>query len=80
MMMADAFQNFNDLGKKMFLDSGGKISNFSPQDTDKLNTLFKPIFAEWVEYAKARGVPAENALDDLYNILVDLGVEKPFAR
>ncbi len=80
MMMADAFQGFNDLGKKMFLDAGGKLSNFPPEDIDKLNQSFKPIFAEWEKAAKGRGLPAEKALDELYNTLVDLGVKKPFAR
>lgn len=79
-MMADAFQGFTDLGRKIFLDSGGKITTFSPEDMAKLNKLYKPIFADWIKKYKARGVPAEKLLDEHYNILVDLGVKKPFAR
>jgi len=78
--MADAFQNFNDLGKKMFLDAGGKLSNFSAEETDQLNQVFKPIFGEWMESAKGRGLPAEKSVDELYKTLVELGVKKPFAR
>jgi TRAP-type C4-dicarboxylate transport system substrate-binding protein len=80
LMMADAFQDFNDLGKKMFLEAGGKLSNFSAEETDQLNQVFKPIFGEWVENAKGRGLPAEKAVDELYKTLVELGVKKPFAR
>jgi len=80
LMMADAFQNFTDLGRKMFLDSGGKIDNFPAEDIAELNELFKPIFADWAKQAKARGVSTEKALDELYNILVDLGVKTPFAK
>lgn len=80
LMMAEAFQNFTNLGTKMFLDSGGKIEKFPPEDVAKLNDLYKPIIGDWVKQAKARGVAAEKALDELHNILVDLGVSKPFAR
>ena len=80
LMLADAFQEANDVGKKIFLDAGGKIASFSPEEVDKLNESFKPIFGEWMDGAKGRGLPAEKAIEELYNILVDLGVKKPFAR
>ncbi|MBW2608859.1 MAG: TRAP transporter substrate-binding protein [Deltaproteobacteria bacterium] len=80
LMMADAFQGFTDLGKKIFLDSGGKITRFSPEEMVELNQLYKPIFANWKKRYKARGVPVDELLNELYDILIDLGVERPFAR
>lgn len=80
LMMAQAFQGFNDLGKKIFLGAGGKLDKFPPVETKKLNERSKPIFAKWVKETEARGLPAQDALDELYSVLKGLGVETPFAR
>lgn len=80
LMMADGFQHMTDIGLKMFLDNGGKLSHLSKEDKETFMKACRPIFDKWIKNAKKRGLPAEKALDDLYNILVDLGVEKPFVR
>ena len=79
-MQAQGFQKFDELGRKIFLDSGGKIATLSAADSKKMDTLYKPIFEEWVKVAKERGLPAEKALNDLYTILEKLGVKDPFVR
>jgi TRAP-type C4-dicarboxylate transport system substrate-binding protein len=79
-MQAQGFQKFDELGRKIFLDSGGKIVTLSAADSKKMDMLYKPIFDEWVKVAKERGLPAEKALNDLYAILEELGVNDPFVR
>lgn len=80
LMQAEGFQKFNDLGKKMFLDAGGKIDILSPTYTAELDRLYKPIFGKWADGAKAKGLPADKFLDELYSVLVGLGVKQPFVR
>ena len=80
LMQAEGFQKFNDLGRKMFLDAGGKIDTLSAADTAELDRLYKPIFSKWATAAKAKGLPADRFLDELYVVLVGLDVKEPFAR
>jgi len=80
MMMASGFQKMTDIGKELFLKAGGKIQDISPEETAKLQELWKPIFSEWIGKAKKRGLPAEKSLDELYKILTEMGVKKPFVR
>ena len=46
----------------------------------KLDTLLAPIFDEWIADREAQGHKAKQAVDDLYQLLVDMGVKAPFAK
>lgn len=80
LMQTAGFTNFNNVGKKIFLESGGTIHTLSETDTARMRERLKPIFDKWVDDMEARGLPGRNALDELYTILQDLGVKEPFAR
>ena len=80
MMQAEGFKNFDELGKKMLLDAGGKIDSLLPADIAEMDRLYKPLFDKWVSDTEAKGLPAEKFLDDLYSVLVELGMKEPFVR
>lgn len=79
-MMGSGHQGFNEVGMKIFADSGGKIDQLSPADTAEMRKLIKPIFDKWVSDMEARGLPGRKALDEVYNILQELGVKEPFVK
>lgn len=80
LMMGQGHKDFADLGKKMFLDAGGRIDTLSPAEIKEMHKLYKPIFDKWVSDTEALGLPAEKVLGELYSILVELGIEEPFVR
>jgi len=80
LMQAEAFKNFDELGKKILLDAGGRIDTLSPADIAEMDRLYKPIYGKWLEQAKAQGLPGEEFLNDLYSVLEGLGMREPFAR
>ena len=79
-MQAKGFDAFNELGKKMLLDAGGRIYTLSDTDIAEMDKLYKPIFDDWVAAVSGQGKPAEDFLDRLYDELVSLGMEKPFEK
>jgi len=80
MMQAEGFKKFDGVGQKMVLDAGGEICTLSAADIAEMDRLYKPIFDKWASEVKAKGLPAEEFLDDLYSVLEELGVKEPFAR
>jgi len=52
---------------------------WSDAELAKLDAMLAPIVAEWIAEREAQGHPAKQAVQDLYQILVDAGVKAPFA-
>jgi TRAP-type C4-dicarboxylate transport system substrate-binding protein len=46
----------------------------------KLDAQLAPIFNQWIVDREAQGYKAGQAVDDLYKILVNMGVKSPFAK
>jgi len=65
-------------GEKLFDDKGGKRTELSAADVQKMKELYRPIFADWVKNMEAKGLPGKQLLDDTYSILKGLGVQEPF--
>ncbi len=64
--------------KEAFLSTSGReVTQFGAADWDQMQTLFAPLWDKWVADREAKGLPATKALNDLYQILTGLGVEKP---
>jgi len=78
LMQAEGFKKFDDLGKKILQDAGGRIDTLSPADIAEMDKLYTPLFDKWVSDTEALGLPAKKFLDELYSILVELGVKEPF--
>lgn len=69
-------ENCNE-AKKAFLDSGGQIIKWESEALDKMDNLLAPMWNRWITYHEKRGRPAKKAVEDLYYILKDQGVDKP---
>jgi TRAP-type C4-dicarboxylate transport system substrate-binding protein len=80
LMQTGGFTKMNEIGRKMFIEHGGRIHTLSQSDSATLRQRVKPIIAKWVNDTEARGLPAKKTLDALYNILKELGVEVPFEK
>ena len=72
-----AWDAINDRGKKLFLDNGGQILEWKPGEINKMKALITPIWDEWITDMEKKGLPGRKAVDDLYYILKDLGIEDP---
>jgi len=57
-----------------------KITNDVLSDTEKakMDAKLAPIIAQWIADKTAKGLPAKQAVTDLYSTLESLGVMKPF--
>jgi TRAP-type C4-dicarboxylate transport system substrate-binding protein len=53
---------------------------WSEAEFAKLDALLAPIIEEWIAEREAQGHPAKQAVQDLYDILVNAGVKAPFAK
>jgi TRAP-type C4-dicarboxylate transport system substrate-binding protein len=66
-------------GKQDFLKAGGKIYQFSDADMQKLSNAVAPLWVEWIEEGKSKGLPRKEMLKDLYNFLKGMGINPQFA-
>ena len=57
--------------------AGNEIVYLEPAEWDTIDKLFAPIWGGWIAEREARGLPAKKAVNDLYRILKELGVENP---
>lgn len=65
--------------KEVFLATPDReVVVFAPGEREKMDKLLAPMWDQWVTDREAEGLPGREALNDLYAILVDLGVERPF--
>jgi TRAP-type C4-dicarboxylate transport system substrate-binding protein len=64
--------------KEMFLKKpGNEVVNFLPSEGEKINQALAPIWDSWIADMEAKGLPGKKAVDDLYKILTELGIENP---
>lgn len=63
--------------KKLFLDAGGRIIELSASEINKANQLIKPMWEGWIAAMERKVLPGKKAVDDMYIILKELGVENP---
>ena len=64
------------------LNADPKIEQIVWSDAEfaKFDTLLAPIFNKWIADREAQGYPARQAVNDLHQILVNMGVKSPFAK
>jgi TRAP-type C4-dicarboxylate transport system substrate-binding protein len=67
-----------DAKNRLFKNAGGKVYQFSAADMEKVDAAMAPIWQKWIADGEAKGLPRKKMVDDFYNILKGLGVEKPF--
>lgn len=80
LLCSQGMQDDSNAAEKIFVDTGGKTYYLSPSDTTEMKRRFKIVLDNWVKGAEAKGVPARNALNELYNILQNLGVKEPYIK
>lgn len=80
MMMGNAHHGFNQFGMKMMADAGRKVNALSQADQSEMRKRLKPLFDKWVKGMEARKLPGGKILDELYDILQELGVKEPFVK
>jgi TRAP-type C4-dicarboxylate transport system substrate-binding protein len=60
-----------------FTAAGGNIVPLSDADKAFLSEKYAPIFTNWIDGMTAKGFPAKEACDAMYNALQAAGVEQP---
>lgn len=76
-LIVQGYANVADAGKEAFLAKGGTLLEMSDQDMAFVDEAFAPIWDDWFSDMEDLGVPAREASEDMYNILLGLGVEHP---
>lgn len=64
---------------KLLREAGVVTHKLNPEDSAKMQELLKPIFINWAAEAQKKGLPGNEALDELYEIFKELGI-KAFAK
>jgi len=64
-----------DMGRDLFLKTGGKEVQWAPSAIEKRAELEGPMWEAWIADKEKRGLPGRQAVDDLYYIFKDLGVD-----
>jgi TRAP-type transport system periplasmic protein len=75
---AAAYDAAHGRAKELLLKNGREIINFAPGEKEKMDKLLASIWNKWISDMEAKGLPGKKAASDLYKILTELGVEKPF--
>ncbi|MBW2067015.1 MAG: TRAP transporter substrate-binding protein [Deltaproteobacteria bacterium] len=57
---------------------GAVIYQLPSTDMEELGNIMAPMWEEWIAKKAAKGYPAKKILADLYGVLRNLGVRKPF--
>lgn len=63
-----------DMGRDMFLKTGGKEVQWKPSAIQKREELESPMWEAWIKDKEEKGLPGRKAVNALYYILEDLGV------
>jgi TRAP-type C4-dicarboxylate transport system substrate-binding protein len=74
---AAAFENIYQATLQRWLKEGGKMIQWSEEETAKLNKVAAQLWKEWIETQEAKGIPARKVIDEYYNGLKALGVKNP---
>jgi TRAP-type C4-dicarboxylate transport system substrate-binding protein len=73
----DGYAAICEQGEKAFVDAGGTVTQFSDADIEQISKDWAPIFEDWAKQQDALGFDGKDALDKMYQILKDQGVENP---
>jgi TRAP-type C4-dicarboxylate transport system substrate-binding protein len=79
-MLPLTIQGYGDaeaLSRQAFADTGGTVTEFSSADKAEIASIVSPMWEEWIAANEAKGLPAREAVDALWAILKDLGVDEP---
>jgi TRAP-type C4-dicarboxylate transport system substrate-binding protein len=61
------------------LNKFGAVKHVLPEaDMKKVSQALVPIWDEWIKEGEAKGLPRKAMLDELYGMLKNMGVKKPF--
>jgi len=77
MEIARAWDSACVRGEKLFLDEGGKIEELKGEELEKTFKMVQPMWQDWITEMEEKGLPGKKAVDDMYAILKDLGVDNP---
>ena len=64
-------------GAEYFAEKGGKVVSWSSEAQKEREWIEAPLWEKWISKTEKKGLPGRKAVDDLYNILKNLGVENP---
>lgn len=64
-------------GEKLFHEKGGKIHKLEGRELEKAFKMVQPIWQDWITKKEKKGLPGKKAVEDMYAILKDLGIENP---
>jgi TRAP-type transport system periplasmic protein len=76
-MVVDGRAAAKKQAEEAFTAAGGNIVPLSDADKAFLSEKYAPIFTKWIEDMTAKGLPAKEACDAVYNALKAAGVEQP---
>ena len=74
-IMAEEYEAFMN----QFLTSTGTEIKWSAEDVQKFDDICVPYWDKFIQENEAKGYPAKQVIDEYYNSLKALGVEKPAA-
>jgi TRAP-type C4-dicarboxylate transport system substrate-binding protein len=63
---------------ELFKAAGGEIDTLSEAELQKIWDAMAPIWDNWIAEGEAKGLPRKQMVDDFYNILKEMRVDKPF--
>jgi TRAP-type C4-dicarboxylate transport system substrate-binding protein len=77
--LSRAYDASNRKGMEFFASRPGReVVTIAPAEWEKIDKRITPIWHDWIADAEAKKLPAKKAATELYRILRNLGVEKPF--
>ena len=73
-MIGRGWDQVCDMGRDLFLKTGGSEHQWTPAAIAERNRLEGPMWEAWIADKEKRGLPGRMAVNDLYYIFKDLGV------
>lgn len=73
----EGYANAQQTSKQLFAEADGKYIQWSEADMATLEANISPMWQQWIEKTEAAGLPGKDAVDKMYKILQDLGVDDP---
>jgi TRAP-type C4-dicarboxylate transport system substrate-binding protein len=66
-----------DDGRDYFVAQGGEIVEWTPEAIAEMDTLWAPIWDEWLDSMDEKGLPGKETVDEMYAYLQNKGISKP---
>ncbi|MCR4420057.1 MAG: TRAP transporter substrate-binding protein [Clostridia bacterium] len=77
LIAAKTFGGLVEKGRQCFLDHGGTIVQWEPAALNELGQRFQPLWSKWIEEREAMGLPARQAVGEMWSLLKQQGVDPP---